>query len=88
MVKAKEPPPKPDDEVLAVIDAPHFYAGIVLRDDHVIDAAPIVKYMKDDGGWSRQRVREYCQIKGWHVAVVATVTANTSKNRPIRPLDA
>ena len=57
-------------ELVAVIDAPHFYCGIVLRQDHVVEAAPIVKYMK---GWSRDRVREYCQKKNWKVAVVASV---------------
>lgn len=54
-------------ETLAVIDAPHFYAGIVLRNDVVIEAADIVKYMKR---WPRARVREYCATKGWKVSVV------------------
>lgn len=54
-------------EVLAVIDAPHFYAGIVLWDDHVIEAANILKYMRR---WPRGRVRDYCKSKGWKVSVV------------------
>jgi hypothetical protein len=54
-------------ETLAAIDAPHFYAGIVLLDDAVTEAAPIVKYMRK---WDRKRVREYCQGKGWTVTVV------------------
>lgn len=53
--------------MLAAIDAPHFYAGIVLEADIVTEAAPIVKYMR---GWSRDKVRSYCQQKGWKVAVV------------------
>lgn len=53
--------------MLAAIDAPHFYAGIVLDDNIVIIAAPIVKYMK---GWPRDRVRSYCQQKGWKVLIV------------------
>ena len=60
-------------ETLAVIDAPHFFAGIVLWDDghsdRVIEAAPIVGYMKK-GRWPRHRVREYCKEKGWKVSVV------------------
>lgn len=39
--------------MLAAIDAPHFYAGIVLESDIVIEAAPIVKYMKE---WLRDKV--------------------------------
>lgn len=54
-------------ETLAVIDAPHFYAGIVLWDDKVTEAAHIVKYMRK---WDRKKVREYCQSKGWKVSVV------------------
>lgn len=53
--------------MLAAIDAPHFYAGIVLEDDVVVRAAPIVKYMR---GWTRDKVRAYCQRKGWKVLVV------------------
>jgi hypothetical protein len=56
-----------ETEMLAVIDAPHFYAGLVLRKGRVIEAADIVRYMR---GWSRSRVRAYCQRKGWDVAIV------------------
>lgn len=56
-------------ETLAVIDAPHFYAGIVLWDDRVVEAADIVKYMRK-GKWDRVRVRDYCKKKGWKVSVV------------------
>lgn len=54
---------------LAAIDAPHFYAGIVLRDNRVIRAAPIVDYMRVQR-WSRARVRLYCERKSWKVSVV------------------
>lgn len=57
-------------EMLAVIDAPHFYAGIVLWDDKVTEAADILKYMKR---WDRKKVREYCAKKGWKVSVVYEV---------------
>jgi hypothetical protein len=53
--------------LLAAIDAPHFYAGIVLRDDKVIEVAPIVSYMMD---WRRDQVRDYCRRKRWKVLVV------------------
>jgi hypothetical protein len=54
-------------ELLAVIEAPHFYCGIVLRRDRVVVAADIVRYMR---GWSRDRVRAYCSKKGWKISVV------------------
>jgi hypothetical protein len=54
-------------EMLAEVDAPHFNCGIVLQDDRVIEAADIVKYMRQ---WSRARVREYCAGKGWKVSVI------------------
>jgi len=56
-------------ETLAVIDAPHFHAGIVLFDDVVVEAAPIVGYMKKRR-WSRDKVRAYCERKKWTVSVV------------------
>jgi hypothetical protein len=63
----------PTTEILATIDAPHFYAGVVLWDDKVVEAANIVKYMRR---WHRDRVRSYCQSKGWKVAVVYQVQRN------------
>lgn len=58
-------------ETLAVIDAANhptkFWAGIVLWDDKVVEAADIVHYMKK---WKRDRVRDYCKSKGWKVSVV------------------
>lgn len=54
-------------ETLAQIEAPHFHAGIVLWDDKVVEAAPIVKYFK---GCRREAVRKYCAEKGWKVTVV------------------
>jgi len=56
-------------EILACIDAPHFHAGIVLWDERVIEAAPIIGYMKKQK-WTRDRVRSYCKEKGWKVSVV------------------
>jgi len=56
-------------EILAQIRGDHFTAGIVLFDDRVVEAAPIVGYMKKQR-WSRDRVRNYCRNKGWEVSVV------------------
>lgn len=54
-------------EILAVIDAPHFYAGVVLWDDRVVESADIVKYMRR---WTRERVRAYCENKNWKISIV------------------
>lgn len=54
-------------ETLAQIKASNFTAGIVLWDNKVIEAAPIVRYMRK---WSRDRVRDYCKTKGWSISVV------------------
>lgn len=59
-------------EILAQINSratPKFTAGIVLFDDVVVEAAPIIHYMKR-GKWSRDRVRDYCRAKGWEISVV------------------
>lgn len=56
-------------ETLAVIDAPHFYAGIVLWDDRVVEAADIVRWMKKRR-MTRDQVRDYCRGKGWKISVV------------------
>jgi hypothetical protein len=55
-------------EILAAINAPKFHAGIVLWNDKVVEAAPIVKYMR---GWSRKNVREYCKERGWQISIVS-----------------
>lgn len=56
-------------EILAQIDAPHFCCGIVLQDDIVVEAAPIVYYMKKQK-WTRDQVRAYCAKKKWKIVVV------------------
>lgn len=55
-------------ELLAQIKATHFTAGIVMTDDVVIEAAPIIKYMR---GWTRAAVRNYCNKKRWKISVVS-----------------
>jgi len=56
-------------ETVAQITAPHFVAGIVLHDDFVVEAAPIVDYMRSRQ-WGRAQVRSYCKAKGWSVKVI------------------
>jgi hypothetical protein len=59
-------------EILAQIRAPKpkaFTAGIVLWDDVVVEAAPIVGYMKRQK-WTRDRVRDFCATSGWEVTVI------------------
>jgi hypothetical protein len=59
-------------EILAQIKAPEpkpFTAAIVLHDDEVVEAAPIVGFMLR-GRWTRAVVRDYCQRKGWEISVV------------------
>ena len=48
---------------------PKFTAGLVLWDDVVIEAAPIIGYMKRQK-WTRDRVRARCKREGWTVSVV------------------
>lgn len=62
---------KPVIEILAQITAPRFVAGIVLWDDKVIEAAPIVRRALK--GKNRGFVRQYCRTKGWKISVVHEV---------------
>jgi hypothetical protein len=56
-------------EILAQITAEHFTAGLVLHDDNVVEAAPIIGYMQR-GRWTRAVVRDYCARKGWAIKVI------------------
>jgi hypothetical protein len=48
---------------MIVIDAPHFYAAVVIDENNrVIRAAPILRYMM---GWERPSVLAYAARKGW-----------------------
>ena len=44
------------------IDAPHFYAGVIVNGDIVRLAAPIIAYMRL---WNTARVEAYCASKQW-----------------------
>ena len=54
-------------EMLVAVDAPHFYAGIVLTDDVVTRAAPILKWTI---GKRRTWLADYFRQKGWKASVV------------------
>ena len=43
-----------------------FDAGVVIENDTVIRAAPIVKFMR---GWSADQLRRYCREVGWEALV-------------------
>jgi hypothetical protein len=49
-------------ETFVCIHSNYFWAGIVLHDDQVVEAAPILRYMADEK-WSREQVREYVTKK-------------------------
>jgi hypothetical protein len=45
-----------------IIDAPHFCAAVILENNRVTTAAPILKYMM---GWDMGKVMWYAKKKGW-----------------------
>lgn len=47
---------------MLIITANNFTAAIVLEDDLVVEAAPIVKYMI---GWTKRKVLNYCMAENW-----------------------
>lgn len=57
------------DVILARIVAPKFIAGIVLEDDVVVLAPPLLRYMI---GWKRDKVRAHVKKKGWQIKKVRT----------------
>lgn len=67
-------------EILAQIratDSKPFTAGIVLFDDKVVEAAPIVRYMK---GRTRTWVRTFCAKRKWEISVVWQMERTLPKN--------
>lgn len=71
-------------ETLAVIVAPHFTCGIVVRDDVVVEAADIVKYMARNK-WTRDQVRAYCKRKRWSISVVSETYDGRAVRQHIGP---
>lgn len=57
-------------DVTVRITAPHFCCGIVFRNQIVVEAAPIVKYMK---GWNGAAVEKFLKNKKWRGEIVPAV---------------
>lgn len=49
------------------ITTDYFVAGLKLKDDIVVEPAPILQYML---GWSRDKVIEYCMDQYWEILFV------------------
>jgi hypothetical protein len=56
-------------ETFVCIHSNYVWAGIVLHDDQVVEAAPILRYMADEK-WSREQVREYVTKKKWKAKII------------------
>jgi hypothetical protein len=49
---------------LYAIDGRYFYAGVIVNDDVIINAAPILKWSV---GWNFKDFTGYCEKKKWGV---------------------
>jgi len=56
-------------EILVRIVAPHFVAGLVIRDDKCVEAAPILAWAV---GKRRRQLSDYFKRRGWKAAIVST----------------
>lgn len=52
---------------LVRVVAPHFVAGLDLKDDIVVAAAPILKWAV---GWDRARLSAYFKRKRWQASII------------------
>lgn len=53
------------------IVAPHFVAGIVVKDNIAVQVAPILHYLR---GWPMSSVAAYCEKKAWQINLVEAET--------------
>lgn len=53
--------------MLAQISTSYFCAGLILKEEVCIKAAPIIKYMI---GWNRCKIREYCIKKNYKIIII------------------
>lgn len=60
-----------NEERLYRVEARHFVAGFVMRDGHVVSAAPILRWTI---GKPPGELRRYFQRKGWRVHHVPPAT--------------
>ena len=51
-------------EQLLQVTAPHFTAGLVIKNGWVIETAPILAYMI---GWTTYRVKAFCHNRRWEL---------------------
>jgi hypothetical protein len=68
-------PEAEENETLVKLTAPTvgtrsgFCCGIVIKDDKVVKAAPIVDFMRKRK-WTGDQVRKYCKSVGWSATVM------------------
>ena len=62
-------PPEPLPEELVRVEARHFVAGLVMKRDLCVYAAPILAWTV---GWHREELRAYFIRKGWKATRVAS----------------
>jgi hypothetical protein len=43
---------------MIIVTSKYFRAAVILKNNRVVKAAPILKYMK---GWSKEQIIAYCQ---------------------------
>lgn len=57
--------------MLLQIHAPHFTAGLYTAEDSetIVGGADIIKYMRH---WTVDKVRLYCQRRGWTLEIVSS----------------
>lgn len=53
--------------MLIAVDAPHFYAGIIIENDYCIKAAPILKWCV---GKHKDYLYNYFCKKGWKSSAI------------------
>ena len=53
--------------MLVRVVAPHFVAGIIVEENKVIDAAPILRWSI---GMTRHQLKTYFVRKGWKASII------------------
>lgn len=66
------------DELYQVI-AGHHCSGLIVFGGKVIEAPPIVKYMR---GWTIAQVRRYCEEKRWRLIRIKDERKSFSVSKP------
>jgi hypothetical protein len=50
---------------LAAIEAPHFYAGVIVHRDQIIKAPPLLQYMRS---WTYPELKKFVTDHHWRIA--------------------